>query len=128
MSMRNALDDRSLKMHHLRHSFATLLRAKLLPNTASSYAEEPEKDTMESRQNRKVNYLDLGSTRLKSISLLLSYASQARVVGDFTLHALGNAWILFSRYLRIIHEKVATPDVLRSVQDEVLPNCPSLRQ
>jgi hypothetical protein len=69
MSMRNALDDQSLKMHHLRHSFATLLRAKLLPNMASSYAEEPEKDTMENRQNRKVNDLDLGSTRLKSISL-----------------------------------------------------------
>ncbi len=32
-AMREALCDRSLKLHHLRHSFATLLAARLLPQT-----------------------------------------------------------------------------------------------
>jgi integrase len=33
--MRKVLGDNTLKLHHLRHSFATLLIAKLLPNTTS---------------------------------------------------------------------------------------------
>jgi integrase len=97
MAMRDALDDQSLKMHHLRHSFATLLTAKLLPNTAGFvrgfFGERHEKTVKWLEEDRGVFRKQLfGTSEIKGLDFqavahLLGHGSPATSVEHY-IHSL----------------------------------------
>jgi len=96
--MREALGDPTLKLHHLRHSFATLLAAKLLPDTqafASTFLKRHPATVdwltnEESRKNFRVRLY--GTDRIQSLDLqaiahLLGHSSPATTVEHY-IHCL----------------------------------------
>jgi integrase len=90
-SMRNSLGDQSLKIHHLRHSFATLLAAKLLPHMQTFpsmlFARHPE--TVEWLKNREAFRRELFLTDqmrgadLQGIAHLLGHGSPGTSVEHY---------------------------------------------
>jgi integrase len=95
IAMRTALKDSSLKVHHLRHSFATLLTAKLLPNTTSFVHDflKRHPKTLEwlgDRQafrERLFGTSDVKGLDLKAISHLLGHGSVATSAEHY-IHSL----------------------------------------
>jgi integrase len=95
IAMRTALKDPSLKVHHLRHSFATLLTAKLLPNTTSFVrgfmVRHPK--TLEwledghAFREKLFGTSDVKGLDLKSIAHLLGHGSPAISVEHY-IHSL----------------------------------------
>jgi integrase len=85
IAMRTALKDRSLKIHHLRHSFATLMTAKLLPNTSSfvrGFLKLHPKtiEWFEDRQGLREHLFGTGDVKgldLTAVSHLLGHGSAA---------------------------------------------------
>jgi site-specific recombinase XerD len=95
VAMRSALKDETLRVHHLRHSFATLLTAKLLPNTtpfARAFLTRHPK-TLEWLDDRHVfreqlfGTLDITSLDLKAVAHLLGHGSSTTSVEHY-IHSL----------------------------------------
>lgn len=93
--LRAALQDRSLRMHHLRHSFATLLAAKLLPNCSRFAADflhlHPETlrwiGERECLRNQLFGTFDVRRLDIQAIAHLLGHGSPATSVEHY-VHSL----------------------------------------
>jgi integrase len=93
--MRLALKDRTLKLHHLRHSFATLLAAKLLPNTTSfarTFLVRHPKTIkwLEDREDFRAQLFgtpDIRSLDITAVAHLLGHAGPATSVEHY-IHSL----------------------------------------
>jgi site-specific recombinase XerD len=90
-SMRDSLGDQSLKIHHLRHSFATLLAAKLLPHMQTFpsrlFARHPETlEWLKDRESfrRKLFLTDqMRGADLQGIAHLLGHGSPGTSVEHY---------------------------------------------
>jgi integrase len=90
-SMRDSLGDQSLKIHHLRHSFATLLAAKLLPHMQTFpsrlFARHPETvEWLKDREafRRKLFLTDqMRGADLQGIAHLLGHGSPGTSVEHY---------------------------------------------
>jgi site-specific recombinase XerD len=95
VAMRAALKDESLKVHHLRHSFATLLTAKLLPNMTSFVRGFLKRHprTLEWLEDRHAlreqlfGTSDITSLDLKAVAHILGHGSSATSVEHY-IHSL----------------------------------------
>jgi integrase len=98
-AMRDELKDKSLKMHHLRHSFATLLTAKLLPNGTDfihrfvgARGEKTLEWLTEARDGKSFRERLFGTSEIRSLDLqavahLLGHGSPATSVEHY-IHSL----------------------------------------
>jgi site-specific recombinase XerD len=94
-AMRDALKDPTLKVHHLRHSFATLMTAKLLPNATSFVGRFLERhprtlEWLEDRQSFREQLFGTSGVHgldLKAVAHLLGHGSAATSVEHY-IHSL----------------------------------------